>query len=170
MESLNAYELMKAMIEAGAAGVHFEDQLSSAKKCRQPGGKVVVPTREFIEKLVAACLAADVCGVPTILIARTDANSAGLLLSDADLRDRAFIHAERTPEGFYQFRGGIAVTHQRASWARAISTKSLRSFPAEILRPPRWPARRRRNGSASASNRRRRMNIHRKRAPDVWSL
>ena len=105
--SLNAYELMKAMIEAGAAGVHFEDQLSSAKKCGHLGGKVVVPTREFIEKLTAARLAADVCGVPTILIARTDANSAGLLLSDADERDREFIHGERTPEGFYQFRGGI---------------------------------------------------------------
>src|SRR6202521_2575561 len=105
--SLNAYELMKAMIDAGAAGVHFEDQLSSAKKCGHLGGKVVVPTREFIEKLVAARLAADVCGVPTILIARTDANSAGLLLSDADPRDREFIYGERTPEGFYQFRGGI---------------------------------------------------------------
>ncbi len=105
--SLNAYELMKAMIEAGAAGVHFEDQLSSAKKCGHMGGKVVVPTREFIEKLVAARLAADVCGVPTILIARTDANSAGLLLSDADPHDRKFIHGERTAEGFFQFRGGI---------------------------------------------------------------
>ena len=105
--SLNAYELMKAMIEAGAAGVHFEDQLSSAKKCGHLGGKVVVPTREFIEKLVAARLAADVCGVPTILIARTDANFAGLLLSDADPRDREFIYGERTPEGFYQYRGGI---------------------------------------------------------------
>jgi isocitrate lyase len=105
--SLNAYELMKAMIEAGAAGVHFEDQLSSAKKCGHLGGKVVVPIREFIEKLVAARLAADVCGVPTVLIARTDANSAGLLLSDADERDREFIYGERTPEGFYQFRGGI---------------------------------------------------------------
>ena len=105
--SLNAYELMKAMIEAGAAGVHFEDQLSSAKKCGHLGGKVVVPIREFIEKLNAARLAADVCGVPTILIARTDANSAGLLLSDADPRDREFIHGERTAEGFFQFRGGI---------------------------------------------------------------
>jgi isocitrate lyase len=105
--SLNAYELMKSMIEAGAAGVHFEDQLSSAKKCGHLGGKVVVPTREFIEKLTAARLAADVCGVPTVLIARTDANSAGLLLSDADPRDREFIHGERTPEGFYQFHGGI---------------------------------------------------------------
>jgi isocitrate lyase len=105
--SLNAYELMKAMIEAGAAGVHFEDQLSSAKKCGHMGGKVVVPIREFIEKLVAARLAADVCSVPTILIARTDANSAGLLLSDVDPRDRKFIHGERTPEGFFQFHGGI---------------------------------------------------------------
>jgi isocitrate lyase len=105
--ALNAYELMKSMIEAGAAGVHFEDQLSSAKKCGHLGGKVVVPIREFIEKLTAARLAADVCGVPTILIARTDANSAGLLLSDADPRDREFIHGERTPEGFFQFHGGI---------------------------------------------------------------
>jgi isocitrate lyase len=105
--SLNAYELMKSMIEAGAAGVHFEDQLSSAKKCGHLGGKVVVPTREFIEKLIAARLAADVCGVPTVLIARTDANSAGLLLSDADPRDREFVYGERTPEGFFQFRGGI---------------------------------------------------------------
>jgi isocitrate lyase len=105
--SLNAFELMKAMIEAGAAGVHFEDQLSSAKKCGHLGGKVVVPTREFIEKLIAARLAADVCGVPTVLIARTDANSAGLLLSDADPRDREFVYGQRTPEGFFQFRGGI---------------------------------------------------------------
>ena len=114
--SLNAYELMKSMIEAGAAGVHFEDQLSSAKKCGHLGGKVVVPTREFIEKLTAARLAADVCGVPTILIARTDANSAGLLLSDADPRDREFIYGERTPEGFYQFHGGI-----EAAIARGIA-------------------------------------------------
>jgi isocitrate lyase len=106
--SLNAFELMKSMIEAGAAGVHFEDQLSSAKKCGHLGGKVVVPTREFIEKLVAARLAADVMGVPTILVARTDADSAGLLLSDADPRDHAFIASgERTPEGFFPFRGGI---------------------------------------------------------------
>src|SRR6266849_3794398 len=105
--SLNAYELMKAMIEAGAAAVHFEDQLSSAKKCGHLGGKVVVPTREFIEKLVAARLAADVMGVPTLLIARTDANSAGLLLSDADPRDREFIKGPRTVEGFFEFRGGL---------------------------------------------------------------
>jgi isocitrate lyase len=111
--SLNAYELMKSMIEAGAAGVHFEDQLSSAKKCGHLGGKVVVPTREFIEKLTAARLAADVSGVPTILIARTDANSAGLLLSDADPRDREFIYGQRTPEGFYQFHGGTAAAIAR---------------------------------------------------------
>ncbi|MBZ5526989.1 MAG: isocitrate lyase [Acidobacteriia bacterium] len=111
--SLNAYELMKSMIEAGAAAVHFEDQLSSAKKCGHLGGKVVVPTREFIEKLVAARLAADVCGTPTLLIARTDADSAGLLLSDADPRDREFIYGERTPEGFYQFRGGIGAAIAR---------------------------------------------------------
>src|SRR5437879_13893160 len=100
---------MKAMIEAGAAAVHFEDLLASAKKCGHLGGKVFVPTREFIEKLIAARLAADVCGVPTILIARTDANSAGLLLSDADPRDREFIYGERTPEGFFHLRRGIDV-------------------------------------------------------------
>ncbi|MCL5286480.1 MAG: isocitrate lyase [Acidobacteria bacterium] len=106
--NLNAYELMKAMIEAGAAAVHFEDQLSSAKKCGHLGGKVVVPTREFIEKLIAARLAADVMGVPTLLIARTDADSAKLLLSDIDPRDRAFItSSERTAEGFFAYRGGI---------------------------------------------------------------
>ncbi len=104
---LNAFELMKAMIEAGAAAVHFEDQLSSAKKCGHLGGKVVVPTREFIEKLAAARLAADVMGVPILLIARTDANSAQLLLNDADPRDREFIHGERTTEGFFRFRGGL---------------------------------------------------------------
>src|SRR5205085_4770071 len=114
--SLNAYEIMKAMIEAGAAAVHFEDQLSSAKKCGHLGGKVVVPTREFLEKLIAARLAADVCGVPTLLIARTDANSAGLLLSDADPRDREFIKGPRTVEGFFEFRGGL-----RAAIARGLA-------------------------------------------------
>lgn len=105
--SLNAYELMKAMIEAGAAGVHFEDQLSSAKKCGHMGGKVLVPTREFVQKLVAARLAADVMGVPTVLIARTDANSAQLITSDVDPNDQPFITGERTVEGFYQMEGGI---------------------------------------------------------------
>jgi isocitrate lyase len=98
---------MKAMIESGAAAVHFEDQLASAKKCGHMGGKVVVPIREFVQKLVAARLAADVCGVPTLLIARTDADSAKLITSDIDPRDEAFIAGDRTEEGFFRFRGGI---------------------------------------------------------------
>ncbi len=105
--ALNAFELMKSLIEAGAAGVHFEDQLSSAKKCGHLGGKVVVPIREFIQKLVAARLAADVMGVPTVLIARTDADSARLLLSDVDPRDEPFLAGGRTEEGFYGYRGGM---------------------------------------------------------------
>jgi isocitrate lyase len=106
--NLNAFELMKAMIEAGAAGVHFEDQLSSAKKCGHLGGKVLVPTVEAVQKLIAARLAADTMGVPTLLIARTDADSAGLLTSDIDPRDREFIlSSERTAEGFYRVRGGL---------------------------------------------------------------
>jgi len=104
---LNAYELMKSMIEAGAAGVHFEDQLASEKKCGHMGGKVLVPTKQFIKTLVSARLAADVCGVPTILIARTDANSAKLITSDIDERDHEFITGERTPEGFYKITGGL---------------------------------------------------------------
>jgi isocitrate lyase len=105
---LNAFELMKAMIEAGAAAVHFEDQLASEKKCGHMGGKVLVPTAQFIRTLVAARLAADVMGVPTVLIARTDAQSAKLLLSDADPRDHAFIEpGGRTPEGFFRMRGGL---------------------------------------------------------------
>ncbi len=105
---LNAYELMKQMIDAGAAGVHFEDQLASAKKCGHLGGKVLVPTAEFITKLVAARLAADVCNVPTVLVARTDADAATLLTSDIDERDRPFILDEpRTSEGFYQVRNGV---------------------------------------------------------------
>ena len=111
---LNAFELMKAFIEAGAAAVHFEDQLSSAKKCGHLGGKVVVPTREFIDKLVAARLAADVMGVPTLLVARTDANSAGLLLSDVDPRDREFTKGNRTVEGFFEFRGSLDAAIARA--------------------------------------------------------
>jgi isocitrate lyase len=105
--TLNAFELMKAMIEAGAACVHFEDQLSSAKKCGHLGGKVLVPTSEAIQKLVAARLAADVLGVPTLIMARTDADSAHLLTSDIDPRDRAFITGERTAEGFFRIRGGL---------------------------------------------------------------
>jgi isocitrate lyase len=105
--TLNAFELMKGMIEAGAACVHFEDQLSSAKKCGHLGGKVLVSTSEAIQKLVAARLAADVMGVPTLIMARTDADSAHLLTSDVDPRDRAFCTGERTPEGFFRIGGGI---------------------------------------------------------------
>ncbi len=105
--TLNTFELMKAMIEAGAACVHFEDQLSSAKKCGHLGGKVLVSTAEAVQKLVAARLAADVMGVPTLVMARTDADSAHLLTSDIDPRDRAFCSGERTPEGFFRMRGGI---------------------------------------------------------------
>jgi isocitrate lyase len=105
---LNAYELMKSMIEAGAAGVHFEDQLASEKKCGHMGGKVLVPTSQFIRTLVAARLASDVCGVPTVLVARTDADSAKLITSDVDERDRPFISsAERTPEGFFRLKSGV---------------------------------------------------------------
>jgi isocitrate lyase len=104
---VHAYELMKAMIEAGASGVHFEDQMASEKKCGHMGGKVLIPTRQFIQTLIAARLAADVLDVPTILVARTDAQSAGLITSDADERDHAFLTGERTPEGFYRIRGGL---------------------------------------------------------------
>jgi isocitrate lyase len=105
---LNAFELMKQMIDAGAAGVHFEDQLSSAKKCGHMGGKVLVPTQEAVNKLVAARLAADVCNVPTVLIARTDAESANLLTADVDERDRPYIKkGERTVEGFFHVNAGL---------------------------------------------------------------
>jgi isocitrate lyase len=114
---LNAFELMKQMINAGAAGVHFEDQLASAKKCGHLGGKVLVPTQEFITKLVAARLAADVCGVPTILVARTDADAAKLITSDIDERDKAFIiDNNRSSEGFYYVKNGVeaAIARGRA--------------------------------------------------------
>ncbi len=114
--NLNAFELMKAMIEAGAACVHFEDQLSSAKKCGHLGGKVLVPTSEAIQKLVAARLAADVMGVPTLIMARTDADSAHLLTSDIDPRDHEFLTGERTPEGFFCINGGL-----KSAIARAIA-------------------------------------------------
>ena len=123
--NLNAYELMKDMIEAGAAGVHFEDQLSSAKKCGHMGGKVLVPTSEFEQKLAAARLAADVAGVPTLVIARTDANSAKLITSDVDPRDQPFITGkERTAEGFHVFNGGLEAAIARglayAPWSDMI--------------------------------------------------
>ncbi len=111
--NLNAFELMKAMIEAGAACVHFEDQLSSAKKCGHLGGKVLVSTTEAIQKLVAARLAADVMGVPTLIMARTDADSAALLTTDIDARDREFCTGRRTSEGFFHVRGGITAAIAR---------------------------------------------------------
>ncbi len=113
---LHAFEVMKNMIAEGAAGVHFEDQLASVKKCGHLGGKVLVPTTEFVTKLVAARLAADVCGVDTILIARTDANSATLLTSDCDEYDRSFLVGERTTEGFFRVRNGV-----EAAFARALA-------------------------------------------------
>ena len=112
--NLNAFELMKAMIEAGAACVHFEDQLSSAKKCGHLGGKVLVSTVEAIQKLVAARLAADVMGVPTLIMARTDADSAALLTSDIDPRDREFLTGDRTAEGFFGIRSGLKCAIARA--------------------------------------------------------
>ena len=114
--ALNAFELMKAMIEAGAAGVHFEDQLASEKKCGHLGGKVLVPTAQFVRTLIAARLAADVLGVPTVLIARTDSLSAALLTSDIDPRDAEFITGERTAEGFFVVRDGL-----EASIARSLA-------------------------------------------------
>lgn len=105
--NLNAFELMKGMIEAGAAGVHWEDQLASAKKCGHLGGKVLVPTQEAINKLVAARLAADVCGTSTLVIARTDAEAANLITSDIDERDHKFITGQRTPEGYYYVKNGL---------------------------------------------------------------
>jgi isocitrate lyase len=151
--ALNAFELMKAMIEAGAAAVHFEDQLASEKKCGHLGGKVLVPTSQFVRTLVAARLAADVLDVPTLLIARTDADSAQLLQSDIDPRDRHFITDEpRTPEGFYRVRGGIefAIARARAYaryadvlWcetsrpnlaeAEAFARSVHRDFPGKLL-------------------------------------
>ena len=113
---LNAFELMKQMIESGASGVHFEDQLASEKKCGHLGGKVLIPTSHFIRTLTAARLAADICDVPTVLIARTDANAADLLTSDVDDRDKPFCTGERTMEGFYRLRPGID-----AAIARALS-------------------------------------------------
>jgi hypothetical protein len=119
---LNAFELMKAMIEAGAAGVHFEDQLASAKKCGHMGGKVLVPTREAVNKLVAARLAADVMGVPTMLLARTDAEAADLVTSDIDDNDKPFFTGERTVEGFYR---------SRTAWTRP----SAAAWPTPLRRP-----------------------------------
>ena len=149
---LHAFEIMKDMIDEGAAGVHFEDQLASVKKCGHLGGKVLVPTREFVTKLVAARLAADVCGVDTVLIARTDANSASLMTSDIDPYDHQFLTGERTHEGFYGARGGVPAAIARALayapyadllWfetgkpdlaeARQFSEAIHKSFPGKLL-------------------------------------
>ena len=136
---LNAFELMRDMIEAGAAGVHFEDQLASAKKCGHMGGKVLVPAQEFITKLIAARLAADVCGVPTILIARTDAEAASLLTSDIDERDQPFILKQpRSSEGYYYIRSGIELAIARglayAPYADLVWCETQRPDLAEAKR------------------------------------
>jgi len=149
---LNAFELMSAMIEAGAAGVHFEDQLASVKKCGHMGGKVLVPTREAVSKLISARLAADVLGVPTVLIARTDAEAADLVTSDIDDRDREFLTGERTVEGFYRTRAGIDQAVARAlayapyadlvwcetgvpdlKYAQEFAERVRRQFPGKML-------------------------------------
>jgi len=149
---LNAFELMKGMIEAGAAGVHFEDQLASVKKCGHMGGKVLVPTREAIAKLSAARLAADVMGVPTVLVARTDAEAADLLTSDVDDNDRPFCTGERTPEGFYRTKPGLEQAISRGlayapyadliwcetgkpdlAYAKAFAEAIHKQFPGKML-------------------------------------
>jgi isocitrate lyase len=149
---LNAFELMKAMIEAGAAAVHFEDQLASVKKCGHMGGKVLVPTREAVNKLVAARLAADVMGTPTVLLARTDAEAADLITSDVDDNDRVFCTGERTVEGFYRTRPGLEQAVARAlayapyvdmlwcetgkpdlGFAKAFAQAIHKQFPGKLL-------------------------------------
>ncbi|MBU6437016.1 MAG: isocitrate lyase [Betaproteobacteria bacterium] len=149
---LNAFELMKAMIDAGAAGVHWEDQLASVKKCGHMGGKVLVPTREAVEKLAAARLAADVCGTPTLVVARTDAEAADLLTSDVDPNDRPFCTGERTVEGFYKTRPGLEQAISRGlayspyadlvwcetgkpdlAYAKAFAEAIHKQFPGKLL-------------------------------------
>ncbi len=143
---LNAFELMKQMIDAGAAGVHFEDQLSSAKKCGHMGGKVLVPTQEAINKLVAARLAADVCNVPTVLVARTDAEGANLLTSDVDERDRPFIDAGRgrTAEGFFCVKAGLRAGDRARPCLRAVRgpgvVRDRQAGPRRGARVRRGPA------------------------------
>jgi len=149
---LNAFELMKAMIEAGAAGVHFEDQLASVKKCGHMGGKVLVPSREAVSKLIAARLAADVMGVPTVLLARTDAEAADLVTSDVDENDKPFITGQRTVEGFFRTRNGLEQAVSRGlayapyadliwcetgkpdlAFAKAFAEAIQRQFPGKML-------------------------------------
>jgi len=149
---LNAFELMKAMIEAGAAGVHFEDQLASVKKCGHMGGKVLVPSREAVSKLIAARLAADVMGVPTVLLARTDAEAADLVTSDVDENDKPFITGQRTVEGFFRTRNGLEQAVSRGlayapyadliwcetgkpdlAFAKAFAEAIQKQFPGKML-------------------------------------
>jgi len=149
---LNAYELMRSMIEAGAAGVHFEDQLASAKKCGHMGGKVLVSTQEAVQKLIAARLAADVLGVPTVLLARTDAEAASLVTSDIDENDKPFLTGERTVEGFYRVKNGFEQALSRGlayaeyadlvwcetgtpdlAFARQFAEGIHRKFPGKLL-------------------------------------
>ena len=149
---LNAFELMKAMIDAGASGVHFEDQLASVKKCGHMGGKVLVPTREAVAKLVAARLAADVMGTPTLVIARTDAEAADLVTSDVDDNDKPFLTGERTVEGFYRTRPGVEQSISRGlayapaadmiwcetgkpdlAFAKTFAEAIHRKFPGKLL-------------------------------------
>jgi len=149
---LNAFELMKSMIDAGASGVHFEDQLASVKKCGHMGGKVLVPTREAVAKLVAARLAADVMGVPTVLLARTDAEAADLVTSDVDENDKPFLTGERTVEGFYRTKNGLDQAISRGlayapyadmiwcetgtpdlAYARAFAEAIHKQFPGKLL-------------------------------------
>ncbi len=135
---LNAYELMRAMVEAGAAGVHFEDQLASAKKCGHMGGKVLVSTQEAVQKLIAARLAADVLGVPTLLLARTDAEAASLVTSDIDENDKPFLTGERTVEGFFRVRNGTGARSGAGSRLRRVRRPGVvRDGDAgSRLRPP----------------------------------
>jgi isocitrate lyase len=145
---LNAFELMKNMIAAGAAGVHFEDQLAAAKKCGHMGGKVLVPTREAIEKLISARFAADVMGVPTLILARTDAEAANLITSDYDANDKPFLTGERTQEGFYRVKNGLEQSISRGvAYARTPTSSGAKpacpisASPANSLKPCRPPAR-----------------------------
>ena len=168
---LNAFELMKAMIRAGAAGVHFEDQLASVKKCGHMGGKVLVPTQEAIQKLVAARFAADVMGTPTIVLARTDAEAADLLTSDVDENDKPFCTGERTPEGFYRTKPGVEQSISRGlayapyadmvwcetgkpdlGFAKALRRGDPQEVPGQDARPT--TARRRSTGRRTSTTRR----------------
>ena len=151
---LNAYELMRSMIEAGAAGVHFEDQLASEKKCGHLGGKVLVPTAQFVRTLNAARLAADVLDVPTVLVARTDALSAALLTSDVDEYDREFVTGERTAEGFFRVRDGLDAAIARGARVRAVRRPDLvRDVDARPRRGARVRARRSTRSSRASCSR-----------------